>query len=172
MLPYHKAYTKYVFDHYCKDRNVLVDSMGIPNKCGVFFTRTSVHNNKTSVEGRIVVVAQRSTAIPLYFKLIPESINDSMTLRRIMEHCSALGIDVDSCLIDAGYSTDINLDSFYDNDHKCIIDYIIRPKISATYVKRALLDVLPTLESKENFVSYENRYFYLKEVEVKVPPSE
>lgn len=168
MLPYHKAYTKYVFDHYCKDRNVLVDSMGIPNKCGVFFTRTSVHNNKTSVEGRIVVVAQRSTAIPLYFKLIPGSINDSMTLRRILEHCSALGIDVDSCLIDAGYSTDINLDSFYDNDHKGIIDYITRPKISATYVKRALLDVLPTLESKENFVSYENRYFYLKEVEVKV----
>jgi len=168
MLAYHEAYVKYVFDHYSKDKNVLVDSMGIPNKCGVFYTMMNVHNNKLSLEGRIVVVAQRSTAIPLYFKLIPGSINDAMTLRRILEHCSALGIPVSSCLIDAGYSTDINLDSFYDENHKCIVDYITRPKISSSYVKQALLDVLPTLESRENFVTYENRYFFLKEVEVNV----
>lgn len=168
ILSYHEAYIKYVFEHYCKDKNVLVDSMGIPNKCGVFYTKLNIHNNKTSVEGRIVVVAQRSTAIPLYFKLIPGSINDAMTLRHILKHCSALGIDVDSCLLDAGYSTDINLDSFYDENHKCIIDYITRPKISSSYVRKALIDVLPTIESRENFVSYEKRYFYLKEVIVNV----
>ena len=168
ILPYHEAYIKYVIEHYSKDKNVLVDSMGIPNKCGVFYTRTNVHNNKVSLEGRIVVVAQRSTAIPLYFKLIPGSVIDAMTLRRILEHCSALGIDVNSCLVDAGYSTDINLDSFYDENHKCTIDYITRPKANSSYLKEALLDVLPTLESRENFVTYEKRYFYLKEVKVKV----
>ena len=40
--------------------------------------------------------------------------------------------------------------------------------ISSSYVRKALIDVLATIESRENFVSYEKRYFYLKEVTVNV----
>ncbi len=168
LLAYHEKYVQFVFDNYSKDKNIMVDSMGLPNKSRIYLTQMNVHNNKISVESRLVIVAQKTTGVQLYFHLMPGNINDAMSLRTIFEHCSALGIEVDGCLLDAGYSSDINLDEFYDENHNCICDYITRPKSTANYYKNNLTEVLSTLESKENFVRYEDRYLYVKHIEVKV----
>jgi len=165
---YHKKYIQYVFENYSKDKNILVDSMGLPNKCRVFLTQMNVHNNKISVESRLAVVAQKNTGVQLYFHLLPGNINDAMTLGCIFEHCEALGIDIDGSLLDAGYSTDINLDMFYNDNHECIHDFITRPKSTASYYTSALEKALPNLVCKENFVMYEDRYLYIKHFDVKV----
>ena len=168
LLDYQEKYVEFVLENYSKDKNVMVDSMGLPNKCRVYLTQMNVHNNKVSVESRLVVVAQRSTGIQMFFYLLPGNINDATTLKPVFEHCKELGINVDGCLLDAGYSTDINLDEFYDAEHNCICDYITRPKSTAAYYKEALEKVLPDLETKENFVQYEDRFLYIKHVEVMV----
>ena len=165
---YHEAYVKFVFKHYHKDQNVLIDSMGLPNKSRMYLTRLNVHNGKVSLEARLIVVAQKSTGIPLYFKLIPGNVNDAITLRPIKEHCSALGIDIDNCLLDAGYSTDINLDEFYNDKHECVTPYITRPKALAKYYKEKLVEILPTLESREHFVQYKDRYVFIRHTKVYV----
>ena len=165
---YHSAMIPFVLSSFSPDTNVMVDSTGMPNKCSIHLTRANVHNGRLSVEARVIVVAQRSTGLPLFFKVVPGSVNDAMTLRPVMEHCRALGIDVSGCLIDAGYSTDINLDEFYDSGHRCAVDYITRPKSSASYYKEALRVAAPALESGENFVDWQGRYAFVKRVEVMV----
>ena len=37
-----------------------------------------------------------------------------------------MGIDVSSCIMDAGYNSGDNLDLFYDENHKCKIGFITR----------------------------------------------
>ncbi len=167
-LAYHKAYINFVNANYHKDKNVLIDSTGLPNKSRMYLTRLNVHNGKTSFEARLVIVAQKSTGIPLYFKVLPGNVNDAISFKSIKEHCSALGIDIDGCLLDAGYSSDINLDEFYDEGHKCTIPYITRPKSLSKYYKDAMKKVLPDLECRENFVQYKDRYVFIKHVKVYV----
>ncbi|MBQ9303888.1 transposase [Butyrivibrio sp.] len=168
LVSYHKAYVDFVFEQYHKDKNVLIDSMGLPSKSRMYLTKLNVHNGKLSLEARLVIVAQKSTGIPLYFQLVPGNINDAMTLKPIKEHCSELGIDIDGYLLDAGYSTDINLDEFYNEKHECVIPYITRPKALATYYKEALKEILPGLESREHFVQYMDRYVFIQHTKVKV----
>ena len=168
MAVFQEEYIKFVLDSYSSDTNVLIDSMGVPNKGKIIVTRTNIHNGKVSLEARIVIVAQKSTGIQMYFQLVPGNVNDSVSLIRVLEHCKELGLNISECLLDAGYCTDVNLDEFYDEDHTCIIRYITRPKCTAKYYTEALPKLLPTLESKENFVSYGDRYLFIACTEVMV----
>ncbi len=165
---FQEKYIQFVFDNYSKDKNVLIDSMGLPNKSKIIITQTNIHNGKKSVEARIVIVAQKSTGIQMYFQVVPGNINDSISLKRILAHCAQLGLTVSECLLDAGYCTDINLDEFYDENHECIIKYITRPKSTSKYYIDALPKVLPTLETKENFVQYGDRFLFISRIPVNV----
>ena len=168
ILPYHEKYVAFIRDNYCPDTNVLIDSMGVPNKSHVIWTQTNVHNNKVSVEVRVMVVAQKNTGVLLFFRLLPGNINDASELLTTLEHCDALGLDVSECLMDAGFSTDVNLDHFYDDDHKCVIAYITRPHANSTYVKESVIALLGTLISAENIVQYKDRFIFIQRTEVKV----
>lgn len=168
VLAYQEAYVPFVLENFSDDTNVMIDSTGLPNKSGMYLTRMNVHEGKVNLEARLVIVAQRSTAVQLYWQLLPGTVNDSLSFARVLEHCSALGIDVDSCLIDAGYCTNVNLDEFYDKDHKCVIPYITRPKKNFKWLKEALVGALEGLEDRENFVKYGDRYLFVRCVEVMV----
>ena len=167
LLAYQKAFIDFVLKRFPGDTNIMVESTVIPDKGRMRLTQLNVHN-KASVEARIVVVAQKSTAIPLYFQVLPGSVNDAISLRSVIEHCRQLGINVDGCLLDAGYSTDINIDEFYNESHECTVEYITRPKSTAAYYVKALEEILPSLESKENLVQYKDRYVFIKHADVKV----
>ena len=168
ILAYQEAYVPYVLENFSGDANVMIDSTGLPNKSGMYLTRMNVHEGKVNLEARLVIVAQRSTAVQLYWQLIPGTVNDSLSFRRVIEHCRALGIDVSSCLIDAGYCTNVNLDEFYDDGHRCVVPYVTRPKKNFKWYTEALEDALDGLESRENFVQYGDRYLFVRRVDVMV----
>ena len=168
VLAFQEAYARYVLDEFDGDTNVMIDSTGLPNKSGMYLTRVNVHEGKVNVEARLAIVAQRSTSIHLWWQLLPGSVNDAMSFRRILAHCEGVGIHVDSCLIDAGYCTDANLDELYDGDHVCVTPYVTRPKSSAKWLREALPDALEGIRSRENFVRYGDRYLFVRRVPVKV----
>ena len=52
--------------------------------------------------------------MPLYYKPVTGSTVDVSTLHFAMETMQGMGIDVESCRMDAGYTCGSNLDMFYD----------------------------------------------------------
>lgn len=125
---FQKGWISYVFGHYSKDQNILVDSSGLPNGIHMPYTQWSNHGGKVEQEVRLIFVVQRSTGLPLFFKAVPGNIVDISTLERVLLYVKALGIDVESCIIDAGYNSGDNLDLFYDENHQCKINFITRLK--------------------------------------------
>lgn len=160
-MAFQKAYIKFVMEHYGQDKNILIDSSGLPNSIHFPLTERNVHNGKVSNEIRLIFVVQKSSGLPLYYRAVPGNVVDVSTLSRIFLHLGAMGIDVSSCIMDAGYNSGTNLDLFYDGDHKCKIGFITRIGSGDKAFKDLMRKELSGIESKENFVKYEDRYLFI-----------
>ena len=167
-MAFQKAYIEYVMNHYSKDKNILIDSSGLPNGIHMPATRINVHNGKVSNEVRLIFVVQRSTGLPLYYRAVPGNIVDVTTLERIFLHLDSMGVDIDSCIMDAGYNSGDNMDLFYDENHNCKIDFITRLKSGDKNFQTMVSEELGSLDQKENFVKYEDRYVFIKKRQIMV----
>ncbi len=165
---FQKAYIRYVMSSYNTDRNIMIDSSGLPNGNHTGLTAVSNHNGVISNEIRLIFVVQLESGIPLYYQAIPGNIVDVTTLERTLCHLSALGINISSCIMDAGYNCADNLDLFYNEDGSLKIEFMTRVKAGDATFKRILKEELATLESGENFVQYANRYLFIKKRKVSV----
>ena len=160
-MAFQKAYIQFVMEHYNQDKNILIDSSGLPNSIHFPLTEKNVHNGKVSNEIRLIFVVQKSTGLPLYYRSVPGNIVDVSTLSRIFLHLDSMGIDISSCIMDAGYNSGDNLDLFYDENHKCKIGFITRIGSGDKAFKELVSRELPGIETKENFVKYEDRYLFI-----------
>ena len=167
-MDFQKAYLGYVLEHYKQDKNILIDSSGLPNNIHFPYTCWNIHNGKVNNEARLIFVVQRSTGIPLYYRAVPGNIVDVSTLERVFLHLDSLGIDISSCIMDAGYNSGDNLDLFYDKNHNCKIGFITRIGAGDEAFKSMIKDEMGTLDAKENLVQYEDRYLFIKKKPVMV----
>lgn len=90
------------------------------------------------------------------------------TLERILLHLDSLGVDIDSCIMDAGYNTADNLDLFYTDDHECKINFITRVKANDKHLKAMIKESLPNIDQRDNFVKYQDRYLFIVKKQVMV----
>ena len=167
-MDFQKAYLCYVLEHYKQDRNILIDSSGLPNNIHFPYTCWNIHNGKASNEARLIFVVQRSTGIPLYYRAVPGNIVDISTLERVFLHLDSLGIDISSCIMDAGYNSGDNLDLFYDEKHNCKIGFITRIGSGDEAFKSMIRNEMGTLDAKENLVQFEDRYLFIKKKPIMV----
>lgn len=167
-MAFQKAYIEFVMEHYNQDKNILIDSSGLPNSIHFPLTERNVHNGKVSNEIRLIFVIQKSTGLPIYYRAVPGNIVDVLTLSRIFLHLDSMGIDISSCIMDAGYNSGDNLDLFYDEDHKCKIGFITRIGSGDKTFKELISKELSGIETKENFVKYEDRYLFIIKRPVRV----
>ena len=167
-MDFQKAYLGYVLEHYKQDKNILIDSSGLPNNIHFPYTCWNIHNGKASNEARLIFVVQRSTGIPLYYRAVPGNIVDVSTLERVFLHLDSLGIDISSCIMDAGYNSGDNLDLFYDENHTCKIGFITRIGSGDDAFKAMIKEEMGTLDIKENLVQYEDRYLFIKKKPIMV----
>lgn len=159
-IAFQKAYIAFVLEHCAPDKNILVDSTGLPNNIHFPLTHKNIHNGKLSNEVRLIFVVQKSTGLPLYYQAVPGNIVDVSTLSRIFLHLDSLGIELSSCIMDAGYNSADNLDLFYEN-HVCKIGYITRVGSNDKTFKKFVREQLNTIDQKENFVKYGDRYLFI-----------
>jgi hypothetical protein len=167
-MRYQQVYLSHVMNEYSSDKNILIDSSGLPNAIRMPLTRINVHNGKISNEIRLIFVVQKKTGLPIFYMAVPGNAVDVSTLRMIMLHLESLGIAVESCIIDAGYNCANNLDFFYDEIPTCRIGFLTRVKANDSNLKTMVSEDLATLESRENFVNFEDRYLFIKKKEVLV----
>ena len=98
-----QAHIEYLLGATDHEKCILIDSTGCPDKCSLYVTKWSVHDNKESLEFRVIVVVQKSTGFPLYYEIIRGNVVDIATVMRIIDTMAELGCEVEYVLGDAGY---------------------------------------------------------------------
>ena len=141
--------------------NIVIDSTGLPNSIRFPLTAISSHNGEISSEVRLIYVVQQETGLPIYFRYCPGNVIDTPTLIRTMSELKASGINTKFAILDAGYYDDDNIRALYKNK----VSFITRLKENRKIYKQLVETWVPTIELRENLVSYNNRYAYIKCVE-------
>lgn len=157
------AYLKFLFQNTkdIADTGILIDSTGLPNDIHFPLTAINNHNGTISNEVRLIYVTQQDTGMPIYFRYCPGNVIDTTTLTRTMFELKENGINTKFAILDAGFYTDDNIRHLYENH----VSFISRLRENRILYKELVALHLPDIQDEKNFVSYNNRYVYIKCVE-------
>lgn len=161
-----KVKSSFLKSYYSKETfkdgtKVIIDSTGIINNVHCQFTTICNHNGKISTCLRLITVIREDDSKPVYFRMIPGSTLDSTTLKKTIIELGKYDIKVSLALLDAGYCTLQNLKRLINMD----IDFITRLDAKMKAYKELKKKHFDGLETKENFIRYGERFFYMKLVE-------
>jgi transposase len=133
-----------------------------PNSIHFSLTAISNHNGEISNETGLIYVVQQDSNYPLYFRYCPGNIVDVSTLTTTLLELKAYNIDVNHAILDAGYLTEENVSDLYFEK----VSFLSRLKQNTKLYKSIVKEHLADLEKEKYFVSYNNRYAFIKRVKV------
>ena len=157
-----RTYLNYVTGGDVKGTPILIDSTGMPNSIHFPLTAISDHNGSVSNEVRLIYVTHQETGFPIYFRYCAGNIVDVSTLSRTMAELKASGVNTKFAILDAGYFSGDNLRELYDQG----ISFLLRLRGNSRIYKEVMEKHFNTLQQDENFIRYNDRYAYVKRVEV------
>jgi transposase len=82
---------------------IIIDSTGLPNKIDFPLSAWGHHGGKTERETKLLIVVEKETGLPLYFRYMTGNIVDVSTLSATVAELSKMGVTMAFALIDAGY---------------------------------------------------------------------
>ena len=140
---------------------VIIDSTGIINDIHCSFTAVCNHNGKVSTCIRLITVIREEDSKPIYFRMVPGSTLDSATLKKTIVELGKYGIQVSMALLDVGYCTASNIRRLMTMK----IVFITRLDAKTVLFRNLKKKCFDDLERKENFVRYEERFFYIRRID-------
>jgi transposase len=150
-----------------KRAGVLIDSTGMPNDIHFPLTAINTHYGVTSNETRLLMVVDRKSHMPLYFRYNAGNIVDVTTLRSTIAELEAFGIDVDYAIVDAGYCSENNMRDLYgDNkEGKKTIPFLTRLSSNLTIYKNLVARHAKDLTKSKYMLMQRDRLLSVKRVE-------
>ena len=142
--------------------SILIDSTGLPNDCLMDITAKNVHNGVASNEVRLILVMDRKSGYPLYFRYVKGTIVDVSTLTTTINEVKRYGVNIEHCILDAGYCSADNFEQL--NSAK--IPFVIRLKAGNDVYAKLIKDNINGLDTLDNSVVYGNRAVFIKRVQL------
>lgn len=165
----HRSFFTSYLDKICQSKRagVLIDSTGMPNDIHFPLTAINTHNGVTSNETRLLMVVDRKSHMPLYFRYNAGNIVDVTTLRSTIAELEAFGIDTDYAIVDAGYCSKGNMQSLYGDDKEGnkAIPFLTRIGSNLTMYKNLIAEHADDLTKSKYMLMQRDRLLSVKRVE-------
>jgi transposase len=83
--------------------NIMIDSTGLSNSIKIPLTAINNHNGVISNEIRLILVADKISGLPIYYRYVPGNIVDVSTLSMVIREMKNYNVDINRAIMDAGY---------------------------------------------------------------------
>jgi len=147
-----------------RKHSIIIDSTGLQNDISMDLTATNVHNGLHSHEVRLILAMDRTTGYPLYFRYVKGNVLDVSSLSHTLSDLKHYGIDVDHCILDAGYYSGENIE---DLDY-FKIPYLLRLRAGNDIYDSLIDKHIDGLDVYNNRVIYGDRVVFIKCVPVDI----
>jgi transposase len=165
-IGYERLYREF-FRKYCSclysEHGVAIDSTGLQNEIDTPLTAFGHHGGSPENELRLLMVIDKDTSEPLYFRYFPGNIVDVSTLKNTLDEIEQYGVNTAFALIDAGYYSEDNITALYEKN----IPFLTRLPINRKLFKEVAAQTSGILEVPENFVRYGKRGLYVLKTPVR-----
>jgi hypothetical protein len=153
-------YLKYVSSK-CGD-GALIDSTGLPNDIDFPLTAINSHNGIVANETRLILVLDKKSRMPIYFRYAAGNIVDVSTLETTVAELKAHGINIKHAIVDAGYCSETNIKAL----RMAQISFVMRMPPNRKIYKELVKDHAGSLADARHLVKYRDRFIYIKRVEI------
>jgi len=143
---------------------ILVDSTGLPNDICFPLTAINNHGGEVSNEARLVLILDKNSGMPMYFRYVAGNIVDVSTLRTTLSEVRAYGVDIRYAIVDAGYYSEKNIRALQGSGISFVMRMIPNRKIYKDLINEHTSDI----EDAKYLVKYRNRFVYIKRVEIEL----
>jgi hypothetical protein len=140
---------------------IIIDSTGLPNEIDIPLSAWGNHGGQSERETRFLMVVDRISGHPLYFRYAAGNVVDVSTLSNTFAELEQMGVETSFALIDAGYYSEDNINELYRNR----ISFLTRLPAGRTLYK-SLLKQHADVESAGNVIIYGKRALYVKRVPI------
>ena len=141
---------------------VIIDSTGLPNEIDFHLSAWGRHGGKSEMETRLLMVVDKESHMPLYFRYMAGNIVDVSTLVNTVEELRKFDVQTTFALIDAGYFSEDNIVGLF----KSNISFLTRLPANRTLFKSLIEDHSINLEIAENMIIYGKRALFVKPIPV------
>jgi hypothetical protein len=142
---------------------VLIDSTGMPNAIDIDLTQVSNHGGKITRTIRLIVLLDKITGYPVYFKYIPGNIVDKVTLQVVFNEMEGHDISVNSVIMDAGYCSEEIFKFLYDSK----VNFITRFIPNLTVYKDLIKNKSKDINNLKYHIRHSDRNIMIKKVPFK-----
>ena len=141
---------------------ILVDSTGLPNSIDMYLTALNNHNGVKSNETRLLLVVDKQSGKPLFFRYNPGNIKDVTTLHATILELEAMNVDVSMAVLDAGYFSEDNVEELCGAG----IAFLSRLPSNRKLYKKLISEYHTEVLDACNIVKYGSRLVGIKRVTV------
>jgi transposase len=141
---------------------IIVDSTGLPNEIDFPLSAWGHHGGEVERETRLLMVVEKESGMPLYFRYMAGNIVDVTTLSTTVAELAKMGVNTAFALIDAGYYSEENVKNLFASG----IAFLTRLPAGRRLYKDLIQTHSDDLETAENAVIYGKRMLYVKQVPV------
>lgn len=145
-----------------KECGVIVDSTGLANEINIPLSQWGNHGGESEQEIRLILVVDKETKKPLYFRPVAGNIVDVSTLANTIAELQKLGVKSTYSLLDGGYYSQENITELYNRK----VAFLTRMNSGRVLYKQLIRDSANSLEKVENVVRYNNRALFIERREV------
>jgi len=144
--------------------DVVIDSTGLPNEIDVPLTEYGSHGGDIQNESRMIMVIDRNTHMPLYFRLVAGNIVDVSTLTTTFSLMNKFGLAPQMVLMDAGYYSEKNIRSLFKSKTSFLTRLPAGRKLYKDLIEQTNLE----LESSQNAVVYNKRTLFIQKIKTEI----
>jgi hypothetical protein len=154
-------FTEYIASVTGEKTGIIVDSTGMPNEIDFPLSAWSNHGGDCEMETRLMIVVDKASGKPLYFRYMAGNIVDVTTLKNTVCELTEMGVKSSFALIDAGFYSEDNIKELFTNG----IAFLTR-LTSNRKLHKELVENSADMENAANMVTYNKRALFVKKVEV------
>ncbi len=156
------------FDKYFKtfvktDKSIIIDATSLPNQIHIPMTEWGRSGEEIDKQIRFLLVVDKDTEYPLYFRTLPGNIVDVSAFKNTIIELKQYGVKNSFVFVDAGFFSEDNINELYAQN----INFLTRLPSGRTLYKELIANEAKDLESPHNIVRYgKKRGLFIKQVTV------
>jgi len=143
---------------------IIIDATSLPNQIHMPLSAWGLRGEDIDKQMRFLLVVDKKSGSPLYFRALPGNIVDVSTLENTLQELKKYKITNVFIYMDAGFFSEDNIKELQENN----IHFLTRlPQLRILY-KNIIKAEVKSLEAVENIVRYGKRGLFIKQIAIEL----
>ena len=159
-----KFFKKYLSKFSHSQNGLIIDGTSLPNQIHMPMSAWGLSGEEIDKQIRFLLVVDKESSEPLYFRAVPGNIVDVSTLQTTIKELRKYDVKNNFVYMDAGFFSEDNIKEMYSNE----IDFLTRLPAERIVYKKLINEEAKNLESIKNFIRYGKRALFIKQKEIEL----